>query len=54
VTKKDDFLVKATVGDTWQLRWWVLSQGDAVRVLRPARLRREIVQQLRAATARYE
>jgi len=45
--------VTATVADSWQLRWWILSQGDAIEVLRPVRVRREIMQTLKDATTRY-
>lgn len=36
-------LVKATVLDTAQLRWWLLGFGDSVEVLKPISLRREFV-----------
>lgn len=49
-----DFLLTATVSDSWQLRWWVLSQGSAIEVLSPASLRDEIGRQLGEATAYYE
>lgn len=34
--------IKATVPDTWQLRWWILSQGARIEVVKPAKLRNEI------------
>ncbi len=39
--------LSATVPDTWQLRWWVLSQGEAIEVLAPTELREEIAATLR-------
>ncbi len=45
--------VSATVNDTWQLRWWILSQGKYVEVLGPKRLRSEIARTLKGALARY-
>lgn len=34
-------LVRATVADTTQLRWWLLGFGEKVEVLKPKRLREE-------------
>lgn len=34
--------ITATVTDTWQLRWWILSQGSRIEVVKPAKLRDEI------------
>lgn len=45
--------VTATVADSWQLRWWILSQGDGIELLKPIRLRREIASTLKAATSHY-
>ena len=45
--------LSATVPDTWQLRWWVLSQGEAIEVLAPTELREEIAATLSAALKRY-
>lgn len=40
--KKDGrVLVKATVRDTQELRWWLLGFGDGVEVLAPTSLRKE-------------
>lgn len=50
----DGHVLTATVRDTWQLRWWILSQGDGVEVLGPQELRRDIGQALRRASARYD
>ncbi len=46
-------LVQATIQDTAQLRWWVLSQGDQVEVLEPVALREEITSSLRCAVQLY-
>ena len=43
----------ATVADTWQLRWWILSLGPGIEVLSPTALRRQIVQDVSAAAAQY-
>ena len=46
-------VVTATVNDTWQLRWWILSQGAAVIVMQPTRIRSEIAEEHRNAAALY-
>ena len=46
--------VAARLPLTWQLKWWLLSQGSSLSVLAPAALRAEIAADLRATLARYE
>jgi predicted DNA-binding transcriptional regulator YafY len=45
--------VRATVNDSWQLRWWILGQGAGVEVCAPLGLREEITSVLRDALAIY-
>ena len=54
-TTQDDgrVLVEATVADTADLRWWLLSFGAAVEVLSPDGLRAEIRSQARGMAALY-
>ena len=52
--KSDRTTVLATVADSWQLRWWLLSQGDAVEVLKPVALRREMAALCQRMAALYE
>ena len=47
-------LLKATVPITWQLRWWILSQGDQIEVKAPLLLRDEIKQSLTDAINQYD
>jgi predicted DNA-binding transcriptional regulator YafY len=49
----EDFILKAKINDTWQFRWWILSQGDAITVLKPMTLREEISGILRNAVRGY-
>ena len=49
----DGFELTASVVDSWQLHWWVLSQGGAIEVLSPPALRERIVSSLKAALNRY-
>lgn len=46
--------VQATVIDSWQLHWWILSQGESVEVLKPIELREEISSRIKAASQLYE
>lgn len=46
-------IVDATVDDDWDLRWWILSQGDGIEVLEPIGLRQEIATLLHRACAAY-
>ena len=46
--------LRATVADSWELRWWLLGRGDSVCVMGPAALRREIADAHRKAAARYD
>ena len=56
LTEKSDgrVLVKATVADTAQLRWWLLGFGDRVEVLKPKRLREEFRAVSRRLFERYD
>ncbi len=44
----------ATVNDTWQLRWWLLSQGPEIVVLSPKAIRERIANDLKIASSYYE
>lgn len=44
-------LLTAKVRDTWQLRWWILSHADSMRIERPAALRKDIAAAIRRAAA---
>lgn len=46
-------VLTATVRDTWQLRWWILSQGAGVEVCGPDALRMTIARELQQAAERY-
>lgn len=43
----------ATVSDSWQLTWWLLSQGSSIEVTSPVTLRKRIGDKLAEAAARY-
>ncbi len=43
----------ATLPDSWQLRWWILSQGAAIRIMEPQSLRDGIVDEIRNMTSLY-
>ena len=46
-------ILKASVQDTKELRWWILGLGDTVEVVKPADLRKQIGATLKGAAARY-
>ena len=47
------YVLTATVKDSWQLSFWILSQGEEITVLSPSSLRAQIGEALRAAAANY-
>jgi predicted DNA-binding transcriptional regulator YafY len=51
--KGDQWHLKATVLDSRQLRWWILSHGPGIQVIKPAPLAKEIEKTLKAAVAQY-
>lgn len=55
LSKIDDewCLLTATVIDSWQLRWWIMSHAANVEVLEPESLRVSIIKQLDSALALY-
>ncbi len=50
----DRFLFNASVVDSWQLRWWILSQGANIEILSPPDLREKTRETLHRALAQYE
>ena len=49
----EELRLTATITDSWQLRWWILSQGQGITVLEPEALRKEIGGELRKCLANY-
>lgn len=55
ITKgKEGLLLRATVFDSWQLRFWILSQGTDLVVRQPVALRKEIAGKIEAMNAAYQ
>lgn len=50
---EDGIFAEATLPDTWQLHWWLLSQAERLEVLEPIELREGIRARLAAALAHY-
>jgi predicted DNA-binding transcriptional regulator YafY len=48
------FEIKATVINSWQLKWWILSRGGAIEILAPISLRQMIATHLSNALAHYQ
>lgn len=51
--KDDHYLLKASVQQSWQLTFYLLSQGPRITVLKPKSLRNEIMANLQAALENY-
>ncbi len=49
--EEDGHRLTATVQDSWQLRWWLLSQAGSIAVREPVTLREEMIRQLEAGLA---
>ncbi len=50
---KDGHILTATVFDSWQLSFWILSQGAGIVVRQPVALRKEIVEKIEEMRAAY-
>lgn len=53
-SKQGRHLLTAEVPDSWQLRWWILSQAEAIVVISPKYLRIEIFEAVHASAKNYE
>jgi predicted DNA-binding transcriptional regulator YafY len=50
----DRVMITATVADSMQLTWWILSYGSNIEVISPVKLRREICEILTEGARQYE
>lgn len=46
--------LQASVSDSWQLRWWLLQQGENLCVEKPEGLRAFVQESLQATLSRYQ
>lgn len=46
-------LLTADVLDTWQLRWWIMGEGDRIEIISPSELRQDIQSMLTKAYQQY-
>ena len=54
ITLRDSkIILTATVMESWQLHFWILSQGASITILQPAALRKTIIARLQAALTNY-
>lgn len=49
VAEEEGSRLTATVNDSWELKWWILSHAGSIQVGKPEQLRGEIVQRLKSA-----
>lgn len=47
------YLLHVRVADSWQLRWWILSQGANIEIIGPAHIREKTRETLSQALAQY-
>jgi len=47
------YLLTATIKDSWQLQFWILSQGEEIVVVQPAHLKKRIKASLQATLKNY-
>lgn len=52
-SKDGRYKIRATVKDTQELRWWLLSMGEYVEVVSPVKLRKEIIASLETSLSNY-
>ena len=53
-TRAGNNTLTATVKDSWQLHFWILSQGAAITVVQPTSLRKDIIGKLQDSLANYQ
>lgn len=49
VLEEEGARLTATVNDSWELRWWILSHAGSIQIRKPKKLRDEISHRLRSA-----
>lgn len=52
--QNETWQIQATITDSWQFHFWILSQGAEVEVVEPKGLREQIAQGLRSASCVYD
>ena len=52
-TRSGVFTLTATLPDSWQLQFWIRSQGPAITVIKPATLRKSIITALEDSLGNY-
>jgi len=54
VAEDEGSRLTATVNDSWELKWWILSHAGSIQIQQPQGLRDEIQQRLKAALELHE
>ncbi len=54
IAHDNGFFLTVSVHNTWQLHWWILSQGARIVVQEPASLRASIKSQIEQMSERYQ
>jgi predicted DNA-binding transcriptional regulator YafY len=53
-TRSGVHTLTATVTESWQLHFWLLSQGPAITVLKPVALRKQVIASLESSLSQYK
>ena len=54
VYRQNQWQLQATIHDSWQLHFWIMSQGAAITVISPKFLRKRITDELESALSGYK
>lgn len=54
IAEPDGARLTATVNDSWELKWWLLSQAGAIRVDAPTTLRQALIDSQRQSLALHD
>lgn len=53
VLKDGLITLEASVSNSWQLEWWILSMGENIEILKPKPLRKVLAERIKKAAAQY-
>ena len=53
ITHTEENILTASINDSWQLRFWLLSHGPEITIIQPVALRKHIAKSLQEALANY-
>lgn len=54
IDESDGALLTATINNSWELKWWLLSQAGAIRIDEPKTLRQSLIDSQRQSLALHD